>query len=202
VADNGNFFSISAVPDDRWTAGEFSHLSSISITNFEVIQTTGPTEGPRSAGAPKAHAGSDLVGAPNVPIQLSASVSNALPVSIRWILYSGPGTVLFDNSKPLTNTTVTFGAPGNYVLMLAADDGVHSVAYDTLHATIANQLTATISRVGADANLTWTGSGPTFVVEQSLALGAVPWMPVLTTSVRTATVALTNQTSFFRIREQ
>src|SRR5678815_2465416 len=135
VADNGNFFSISAVPDDRWGASEFSHLSSISITNFEVIQTAGSTEGPRSPGAPVAHAGSDLVGAPNVPIQLSASVSNALPVSIRWILYSGPGTVLYDNSKPLTNTTVTFGAPGNYILMLAADDGVHAVAYDALDAT-------------------------------------------------------------------
>jgi hypothetical protein len=202
VADNGNFFSISAVPDDRWAAGEFSHLSSISITNFEVIQTTGATEGPRSPGAPVANAGSDLVGAPYVPIQLNASVSNALPVSIRWILYSGPSTVLFDDSKPLTNTTVTFGAPGNYVLMLAADDGVHAVAYDTLQATIANPLTATISRAGTDANLTWTGSGPTFVVEQSLELGTVPWTPVLTTAVHTATVSLLNQTAFFRIREQ
>jgi hypothetical protein len=48
VADNGNFFSISATPDDRWPANAFSHLNSLSITNFEVIQTTGPTEGPRS----------------------------------------------------------------------------------------------------------------------------------------------------------
>src|SRR2546422_4343348 len=35
------------------------YLSSISITNFEVIQSTGPTEGPRSPGAPTANAGSD-----------------------------------------------------------------------------------------------------------------------------------------------
>ena len=202
VADNGNFFSISAVPDDRWASGEFSHLSSISITNFEAIQTTGPSEGPRSPGAPVAHAGSDLVGAPNVPIQLSASVSNALPVSIRWILYSGPGTVLFDNSKPATNTTVTFNAPGNYILMLAADDGVHAVAYDALQATISNHLSATINRAGPDANLTWTGSGPNSVVEQSFALGAIPWTPVLTTAVHAATIKLTNQTTFFRIREQ
>src|SRR5207245_707942 len=36
VADNGNFFSISVTPDDRWPTGAFGHLSSISITNFEV----------------------------------------------------------------------------------------------------------------------------------------------------------------------
>ncbi len=50
VADNGNFFSISVTPDDRYPANAFSNLSSISITNFEVIQTTGPTEGPRAPG--------------------------------------------------------------------------------------------------------------------------------------------------------
>jgi hypothetical protein len=48
VADNGNFFSISATPDDRYPANAFSHLASISITNFEVIQTTGANEGPRA----------------------------------------------------------------------------------------------------------------------------------------------------------
>src|SRR5947208_2672757 len=47
VADNGNFFSVSVTPDDRWPGGAFDHLSTISLTNFEVIQTTGPTEGPR-----------------------------------------------------------------------------------------------------------------------------------------------------------
>jgi hypothetical protein len=50
VADNGNFFSISVTPDDRYPANAFAHLSSISITNFEVIQTTGPNEGPRAPG--------------------------------------------------------------------------------------------------------------------------------------------------------
>ena len=57
VADNGGFFSISATPDSRWAEDVFSHLSSISVTNFEVIQTTGPNEGPRSPGAPRADAG-------------------------------------------------------------------------------------------------------------------------------------------------
>src|SRR6476620_8462784 len=48
VADNGNFFSVSVCPDDRFSSNAFSHLSTIDINNFEVIQTTGPTEGPRS----------------------------------------------------------------------------------------------------------------------------------------------------------
>lgn len=48
VADNGNFFSISVTPDDRYPSDAFSNLSSVSINNFEVVQTTGPNEGPRA----------------------------------------------------------------------------------------------------------------------------------------------------------
>lgn len=48
VADNGNFFSISVTPDDRYPEDAFSNLSTIAITNFEVVQTTGPNEGPRA----------------------------------------------------------------------------------------------------------------------------------------------------------
>ena len=42
VADNGSVFSISVTPDDRWPTDCFGHLRNVSITNFEVIQTTGP----------------------------------------------------------------------------------------------------------------------------------------------------------------
>jgi hypothetical protein len=48
VADNGGFFSISVAPDPRFPANAFTHLNSLSLTNFEVIQTTGPSEGPRA----------------------------------------------------------------------------------------------------------------------------------------------------------
>src|SRR5204863_6913684 len=57
VADNGNFFSISVCPDDRFAGNAFDHLSTITIDNFEVIITTGPNEGPRSPGAPIVVAG-------------------------------------------------------------------------------------------------------------------------------------------------
>ena len=56
VADNGSVCSISVTPDDRWPLGCFKHLHSISLTNFEVIQTTGPNDEPRSVGAPGAKA--------------------------------------------------------------------------------------------------------------------------------------------------
>jgi hypothetical protein len=48
VADNGGFFSVSITPDDRYPKGCFEHLNGIGIGNFEVIQTTGPHEGPRA----------------------------------------------------------------------------------------------------------------------------------------------------------
>src|SRR5947209_4990113 len=59
VADNGGFFSISVCPDDRFSPTAFSNLSSVGIDNFEVVQATGPNEGPRSAGAPTVNAGAD-----------------------------------------------------------------------------------------------------------------------------------------------
>ena len=54
VADNGGFFSFSVCPDDRFPANAFNDISSIAISNFEVVQSTGPTDGPRSPGAPSA----------------------------------------------------------------------------------------------------------------------------------------------------
>src|SRR5205823_11870430 len=60
VADNsGGFFSISVCPDDRFSSVAFNNLSTIDVSNFEVIQTTGPNEGPRSPGAPTVDAGPD-----------------------------------------------------------------------------------------------------------------------------------------------
>src|SRR4029079_15752061 len=59
VADNGGFFSMSVCPDDRFSSSAFGHLSSIDVNNFEVVQATGPNEGPRSPNPPTANAGSD-----------------------------------------------------------------------------------------------------------------------------------------------
>ncbi len=144
VADNGNFFSVSVAPDDRFASNAFDHLSTITIDNFEVVETTGPNEGPRSPGAPTVDAGPDQFIAFPGQTTLNGLVSAPLGnVSTQWRLYSGPGSVTFaDPSQP--NTRVTFSQPGTYTFMFSASDGVHAVAYDavvvrvTTHGSLVN----------------------------------------------------------------
>jgi hypothetical protein len=132
VADNGNFFSVSVCPDDRFSSNAFSHLASIDINNFEVVQTTGPSEGPRSPGAPSVDAGPDqfLEYPTNIPLNGSVNDPSG-QATISWKVYSGPPGASFTNAtQAATNVTIT--APGTYTFMLSADDGVHAVAYDAV----------------------------------------------------------------------
>src|SRR5438874_5620100 len=92
VADNGGFFSVSVCPDDRFAANAFDHLSTIGISNFEVVQTTGPTEGPRSPGAPSVDAGSDQFLEWPTNISLGGSVNDPSGhASVLWKVYSEIG---------------------------------------------------------------------------------------------------------------
>jgi len=202
VADNGNYFSISVTPDDRWPPGCFDDLTSVSATNFEVIQTTGPNEGPRSPGAPMANAGLDRTAPVGVPVTLSGVVtySNPPPV-ILWKLYSGPGTVVFGNAAQ-TNTTVMFGAPGVYTLELSANDGVHAVAYDAAVFTVTTAINLTIAVTGTNVNLSWTGGTAPFVVQERGALSTGSWNNVLTTNVQNVSLPLTGAAEFFRVQGQ
>ena len=132
VADNGNFFSVSVCPDDRFAANAFDHLSTIGISNFEMIQTTGPTEGPRSPGAPSVNAGDDQFLEAATTISLNGSVNDPSgSAAILWKVYSGPAGVSFANATQAA-TTATVSVPGIYTFMLSADDGVHAVAYDAV----------------------------------------------------------------------
>src|SRR5207237_6297397 len=136
VADNGGFFSISVCPDDRFAANAFDHLSTIGISNFEVVQTTGPTEGPRSPGAPSVDAGSDQFLEWPTNISLGGSVNDPSGhASVLWKVYSGPAGVSFANPNQAA-TTATINAPGTYTFMLSADDGTHAIAYDAVVARI------------------------------------------------------------------
>lgn len=139
IADNGNFFSISVCPDDRFAANAFDHLSTIDINNFEVVQTTGPTGGPRSPGAPTVDAGPDQTVDPAAGATLNGVVNAPSGnVTVQWKLYSGPAGVTF-GSPNNANTTVTFSETGTYTLELSADDGVHTVAYDAVVVTVMPQ---------------------------------------------------------------
>ena len=155
VADNGNFFSISICPDDRWPATAFDHLSTnagadfCDITNFEVVDATGASEGPRSAGAPTADAGIDRT------ILASTTLTGAATgtgITSTWSLYATPtppGTATFNDAQSLTSS-VTFSNQGTYTVVLKVSDGVHTPAYDAAVFTITN---------GSEAPGTTTSSG-------------------------------------------
>jgi len=169
VADNGGFFSISICPDDRFPSGAFSHIQTVGISNFEVVQTTDATSGPRSAGAPIVDAGPDQNVEFGATITLTGSITGT-GTAVQWKLYSGPGTLALENAS-LANTTATFSLPGNYTLMLSADDGVHAVAYDAvvIHVT----LPVSINQTGNVVSVSFPSlTGHTYRVEQSTDLVA------------------------------
>jgi hypothetical protein len=202
VADNGNFFSISVTPDQRWPSGCFDHLSTVGITNFEVIQTTGPSEGPRSPNPPSADAGPDLTVAAGQAVTLQGrATSMDLPTTNCWKLYSGPGTANFGDPS-LTNTTVTFSAPGQYTLLLSASDGVHAIAYDAVALNVTQGINLVIRRSGTNVGLNWTGGMAPFVIERTSSLDPPDWQPCLTNSLSNATLPATNASGFLRVRAQ
>ncbi len=205
VADNGSFFSISVTPDDRWPANAFSHISSVSITNFEVIQTTATNGGPRSAGAPTANAGADRVVGLGQPVTLQGNVNytSAPPLTVRWYTYSGPGTngATFANTA-LTNTTATFTNVGTYTLMLSASNGLHAIAYDAMVVTVTNSLLLSAAKSGTNLNLSWIGGTAPFVVERTSTLAPPAWSPLATTAQQNASTPITASNRYFRVRGQ
>ena len=204
VADNGNFFSISVTPDDRRPSSAFDHLSTISITNFEVIQTTGPTEGPRSPGTPVASAGSDQTVELGTTAHLRGLVgfSPGSPApAISWTLYSGPGAVTFGDPAA-TNTTAAFNLPGAYTLMLNADDGIHAVARDAVVITVTTAIVLNIVRSGTNVAVDWLGGTAPFTLESTTTIPAPQWNTVLTTNSHNVVIPISRSALFYRLRAQ
>lgn len=199
VADNGGFFSISITPDHRWPANAFSHLSTVGITNFEVVHAAGPLEGPRSPGAPAVDAGRDVAVSVGLPLTLQGSVSSqgAAP-PIAWTVYSGPGPVTFGDPG-LTNTTAIITIPGVYTLMLSADDQVHTPSYDAVVVTVSSGLRATLELLNDQLWLSWIGGAPPFVVESAPSPSG-PWQLVYTGAGNRIAVTNAATRSFFRAR--
>jgi hypothetical protein len=191
------------VPDLRWPSGAFGHITGLSITNFEVIQTTGANEGPRSPGAPVAGAGPDQTVTRGTVVNLAGSVqyTNAAPLVTQWRAYSGPGTVTFGNTNQ-SNTTAMFSAPGQYTLMLKADDGIHSPAYDAAVITVQDTIQMNIQRAGSNIVLGWAGGTAPFQLERTPLLPATQWVFVGAFSTNTAIIPRTSNAMFFRVREQ
>jgi hypothetical protein len=203
VADNGNFFSISVVPDSRWPVNTFRMLTNLHPGHFEVIQTTGENEGPRLPGAPLVSAGVDHTIAAGDTLTLSGAVlyTNAAPLTTRWSLYSGPTNVTFANAAQ-TNTTVTFATPGTYTLMLSASNGIHTTAFDAVNIEVVSSLRVSIERAGTEVRLRWLGGVAPFTVESASTLPAASWSNVITLNTNAWSVPATGSARFFRVRTQ
>ena len=175
VADNGGFFSISVTPDDRYPNGAFDHLSTIDVNSFEVVQTTGPAEGPRSPGAPTADAGADF----DLPFPGTANLhgtATGAGIAAGWMKYSGPGTVAFGNAAQAA-TTAVFSLPGTYVLRLDVRDGVHAVARDAVVVNVV--LPLLVMKAGNDAIVSFRSAvGQTYRIERALDPVNGPWTAV------------------------
>ena len=171
VADNGGFFSVSICPDDRFPSGCFDHLKTIAIGSFEVVQTTGAHEGPRSPGAPGANAGPDQVIAFGASATLSGAVSGS--GAVQWKVAAGPGTVTFANpSQPAT--TATFSHPGRHTLLLSVDDGIHAVTHDAV--AIAVVLDLSVTQEGNDSLVHFANLiGRSYRLERSPDLSPASW---------------------------
>ncbi len=179
VADNGGFFSISVCPDDRFAANAFDHLSSIDINNFEVIQTTGALQGPRSPGAQSVEAGPDLTTQfdSNASIGIRGIVYDPSGSALlQWTKYSGPGAVTFDQADA-AQTVAHFSAPGAYTLLVSVRDGIHAVAYDAVVVRVSPRVA--ISRSSSDVVITFaTALGQHYAVERQDALGGPSWLRI------------------------
>jgi hypothetical protein len=137
VADNGGFMSISACPDPRFPDGCFDDLRDISPLDFEVVQSTGPTQGPRSPGAPTVNAGADTTGTVASGCNLTATATGS-GYTVLWKAaphITQPGNVGFAPADALA-THATFSAAGTYTLLVALSDGTHVPAYDAVQVVV------------------------------------------------------------------
>lgn len=163
VADNGNFFSVSVCPDDRFPANAFANLSTIDINNFEVISTTGATGGPRTIGPINVDAGPDQT--ITLPASAALSATSGTTASYLWSKYAGPGNATFANATQL-NTTASFSAAGTYTLLLTAIANGYELGHDAVVVHV--DPVAPIARSGRDIVISFqTNSGSTYRVERS-----------------------------------
>jgi len=77
--------------------------------------------------APSVSAGADKTIKPDESLVLAGSASDdgigQGPLTVQWAKVSGPGDAIFANASS-TTTSVSFSAPGDYVLSLTANDGL------------------------------------------------------------------------------
>jgi hypothetical protein len=111
------------------------------------------------------------------------------------------GAVTFGNTNQPA-TTATFSAPGQYTLMLKADDGVHTPGYDAVVVTVQDTIQMNIQRAGTNIVLGWTGGTALFQLERTGQVPAAQWLAAGTFTTNRATIIAGSNATFFRVRGQ
>lgn len=142
-----------------------------------MIQTTGPTDGPRSPNPPTVDAGADQVIGIDDIATLSATITAPNGGAITgWRLYSGPGSVQLTNPNNAT-ATAGFSTQGTYTFIVSVSDNVHAVAYGAVvmkvmpHVRMANISTRLAVGTGQDvaiAGFIINGNSPKGVIVRAL----------------------------------
>ena len=116
----------------------------------------------------------------NIPLSLSASVSNA--TGTWWSLVSGPAAVSFGNAAQPA-TVATFGMAGNYVLRLTASNALAQITRDIAVNVLATRprLTAKLAGTGNCTLQTTGATGLNCTIQVSTNL--VAWMNLLVTNL-------------------
>jgi hypothetical protein len=132
------------------------------VTNTAVFDNVRVTRTPNAA--PQVNPGTAPAATTGAAAALAATASDdGLPsgssLSTTWSKVSGPGTAAFGNASAL-NTTVTFSAPGSYVLRLSASDGSAGVFQDLAVTVTGSAYDAWIAGYPGAAWLAATGEDP------------------------------------------
>jgi RHS repeat-associated protein len=117
---------------------------------------------------PGVNAGPAMAAPVNVPVSLSGSaidndVTAGGTLTTLWTESSGPTSVTFANAS-VTNTTVTFSAPGNYVLELTASDG---------QLFSSSSVTVVATNTASSSLLVYAGGSTTLVLPDTLEMDGV-----------------------------
>ncbi len=200
IADNGGFFSLSVAPDPRYPDGAFDHLRQVGVEQFEVVQSTGPDAGPRSPNPPTVNAGSDLVTTSAAALSLSGSAGGGVAdLVVHWKAYAGPGPVVFSSPDSLA-TAARFVTPGSYTLLLSAQDGVHTPAYDAIGVKVVGSILIRARSGGTGIILEWSGGEPPYRVEYRSALEPSTWNLLTVTAQTAVTLSKSSQAAFYRVQ--
>src|SRR5436190_1860697 len=134
LIENGQTTAIPASLDPLWEIEPLKDSNGNTPPVLKLAEGGPPGQGPRPLGAAiNATAGN--------PLRLAVWVTDDAklipgmpkpttpPVTVAWSKFRGPGAVTFDNPQPPVDeashqatTTATFNQPGDYVLLVVAND--------------------------------------------------------------------------------